>query len=130
MTNYRSCATFPLTLVLFLAGSAGWAAPAGDFPIGAYQSGPFTFTFEEGGAFRVKHSNGAGVTGTYKVSGDKIEFTDRDGELVCPDSSGKYVWKLDGDSLLFSVVDDACDGRREALTSKPLVKKNDREQEH
>ncbi len=124
MANFRSSATFALTLVFFLAGSVGSAAQKSDFPLGTYQSGPFTFTFEEGGTYRVKHSSGAGVTGTYKISGDKIEFTDQDGELMCQESSGKYAWKLDHDSLVFSVVDDTCDGRKEALTSKPLVKKD------
>ncbi len=124
MAHFRYSATFGLTLVLFLASSIGSAAQTGDFPLGTYYSGPFTVTFEEGGAYRVKHSSGAGVTGTYKISGDKIELTDQDGEFMCQESSGKYVWKLDRDSLIFSVVDDACDGRKEALTSKPLVKKS------
>ncbi len=125
MSNFRSSATFAvLTLAFFLAGSVGSPAQTGDFPLGTYYSDPFTLTFEEGGTFRVKHSSGAGVTGTYAISGDKIEFSDRDGELACQESSGKYTWKLDRDSLIFFAVDDACDGRKEALTSKPLVKKN------
>jgi len=124
MANFRGSAPFALALVFFLAGSVGAAAQTGDFPIGSYQGGPFTITFEEGGAFRVMHSSGAGVTGTYKISGDQIEFTDQEGELVCQGSAGKYKWKLGRDSLIFSVVDDACDGRTEALTSEPLVKKS------
>ncbi len=128
MANFRGTATFAvLTLAFLLVGSVGSAAQTGDFPLGTYYSSPFTFTFEEGGAYRVKHASGAGVTGTYKISGDKIEFADQDGELMCQESSGKYTWKLDRDSLIFSAVDDACDGRKEALTSKPLVKKNRQE---
>ncbi len=123
MTNVRRCATLTLMLVFFVAGSIAGRARTGDFPLGTYQSGPFTFTFEDGGTFRVLHSSGTGVTGTYKITGDQIEFNDQDGEIVCQDSAGKYTWKQDHDSLTFTLVDDACDGRIEALTSKPLVKK-------
>ncbi len=123
MANMRGSATLVLSLLLLLACSGEAASQSGDFPLGSYESGPFTITFEKGGAFRVKHSSGAGVTGTYKLSGDRIEFADQEGEFMCQDSDGKYTWKVDGDRLIFSVVDDPCDGRKQALTSKPLVKK-------
>ncbi len=123
MNGLRSSAAFILTVVFFLPAGVGSAAHPGDFPPGTYESGPFTFTFEQGGTFRVVHSSGAGVTGTYNVTGDQIEILDTDGELACLGSAGKYTWKLDHDNLVFSVVDDACDARAEALTSKPLMKK-------
>ncbi len=123
MANLRGYAPVSLTLVFLVAASIGVVAQTGDFPLGTYQAEPFTISFSERGAFRVVHSSGATVTGTYKVSGDQIEVTDQDGDLVCPGSVGKYKWKQDHDSLIFSIVDDACDGRAEALTSKPLVKK-------
>jgi len=91
MANFRSSRPFALALVFFLAGSVGAAAQTGEFPFGSYQGGPFTFTFEEGGAFRVVHSSGAGVTGTYKISDDQIEFTDQYGDLVCQGSMGSSL---------------------------------------
>ncbi len=123
MADLRSSAPVALTFMFILAGGIGVGAQTGDFPLGTYQADPFTITLEQGGTFRVVHSSGAGVTGTYKVSGDKIEFTDQEGDLVCQGSTGKYTWKADHDSLIFSIVDDVCDGRAEALTSKPLVRK-------
>ncbi|GEM_PF-1985528 len=109
-----------LVLALFL-GSAVVSAQAQKFPAGSYQSGPFMFVIEEGGSYRVAHTDGRGVTGTYKVSGDRIDLTDQGGELAC-DGLGKYSWKTDGEALVFSLVEDPCDGRTQALTSGPLVK--------
>jgi hypothetical protein len=113
-----------LMLAFFLASGAGAVAQTGGFPFGTYKGGPFTMTFEEGGEFRVVHSSGAEVTGTYKISVDRIEFTDQAGEFLCQGPAGKYTWKLDRDNLILSVVEDECDGRKEALTSGPLVRKN------
>ncbi len=123
MANRQSSTIFIATLAFLLAGGVGAAARTGDFPFGTYESDPYTITIEEGGAYRVTHSSGVGVTGTYKISGDQIELTDQSGDIVCPGAAGKYKWKQDGESLIFSVVDDACDGRVEALTSKPLTRK-------
>ncbi len=124
MAILRILASSTLTLVFFLAAGTASAAQTGDFPLGTYECGPFTITFEQAGTFRVVHSSGAGVTGVYRVTGNQIEISDRDGELACQDSDGKYTWKLDQGSLILSVVDDACDARAEALTSKPMVKKD------
>ncbi len=124
MATLRCLASPTLTLVVFLSVSTVSSAQTGDLPLGTYESGPFTITFEQGGTFRVTHSSGAGVTGVYRVTGNQLEISDRDGELACQDSDGKYTWKLDQGNLILSVIDDACSARAEALTSKPLVKKD------
>ncbi len=116
----RSVCLSVLVLAL-LVGSAVVSVQAQKFPAGSYQSGPFTFVMEEGGTYRVAHTDGRGVTGTYKLTVDLIELTDQGGELAC-DGVGKYSWKADGDKLVFTLVEDPCDGRTQALTSGPLVK--------
>ena len=108
-------------LVLLLAAPAV-TAQSGKFPVGSYESGPFTITFKEGGSFEVLHSSGAGVKGTYKISGDNIEFTDVEGDFACPDAVGKYTWKVEAEKLVLTLVSDPCDGRAQAL-SMPLAKK-------
>ncbi len=124
MATLRIPACSTLTLAFFLAVSTLSPAQTGDFPLGTYECGPFIIAFEQGGTFRVAHSGGGGVTGVYRVTGNQIEVSDRDGELACQDSDGKYTWKLDHGNLILSVIDDACSARAEALTSKPLVKKD------
>ncbi len=119
-----SAALLVLALVLTGAVIAGAVSQNAEFPVGSYQSDPFTITFQEGGAFRVLHSSGAGVNGTYKISGDRIELTDKDGEFACQGPVGTYTWKADDNKLIFTVVEDECDGRRQALTSRALVRKS------
>ena len=117
----RSVTLLAFVLVLLLASPAV-TAQSGKFPVGSYESGPFTITFKEGGSFEVLHSSGAGVKGTYKISGDNIEFTDVEGDFACPDAVGKYTWKVEAEKLVLTLVSDPCDGRAQAL-SMPLAKK-------
>ncbi|RPI27590.1 MAG: hypothetical protein EHM61_07920 [Acidobacteria bacterium] len=118
----RSFSFFVLVFVLLLSSSQPVRAEAKQFPDGSYQAGPFTVTFKEG-KFQVTIASGAGVTGTYKVSGEQVEFTDQEGEFMCPDAPGKYSWKLDGEKIVLTLIDDPCEGRTQALTSEPLKKK-------
>ncbi|RPJ52883.1 MAG: hypothetical protein EHM23_32065 [Acidobacteria bacterium] len=120
----RSLSFVALVAVCLLdAGSQWLTAQSGTFPVGSYESGPFTITFKAGDNFEVTHSNGGGVTGTYKISGDQAEFTDLAGDYACPGAVGKYTWKVESEKLVFTLVDDKCDGRAEAL-SQPLAKKS------
>ncbi len=118
----RSSACFSLLVVFALLVSIPvLAADPQKLPTGSYQSGPFTFILEEGGTFRVTHANGGGVTGNYKVSGNQVEITDQGGEFVCNAGVGKYTWKAEGETLIFTLIEDPCDGRTQALTTGPLV---------
>ncbi len=119
----RSVTFLALVAVLLLAGTQTVTAQSGKFPVGSYESGPFTITFKEGGSFEVAHSGGGGVKGTYKISGDKAELTDVEGDYACPDFVGKYTWKVEAEKLVFTIVEDNCEGRAGAL-SMPLTKKS------
>jgi len=118
----RSVRFLAIVAVLMLAGTGSVAAQSDKFPVGTYESGPFTISFKDGGVFQVTHSSGAGVTGTYKLSGDEVEVTDTGGDFACPDGTGKYSWKVENEELLMSLISDKCDGRAEAF-SMPLKKK-------
>jgi len=123
MLRFERLVTFlALVLGLVLAGTQSVSAQSDKFPVGSYESGPFTITFKDGGGFEVVHSSGAGVKGTYKVSGETIELTDVEGEYACPDAVGKYTWKVETEKLVMNLVEDPCDGRTQAL-SMPLAKK-------
>jgi len=118
----RSLTFVAFVVVLMLAGTGSVAAQSEKFPVGTYESGPFTIAFKDGGAFEVTHSGGGGVKGTYKLSGDQAELTDLEGDFACPDAVGKYTWKVENERLVMSLIDDKCDGRAQAL-SMPLTKK-------
>jgi len=118
----RSVIFLSFVALLVLAGAPSVTAQSSKFPVGSYESGPFTIIFKDGGNFEVAHSSGGGVKGTYKVSGDQVEVTDVEGEFACPDAVGKYTWKVEGEKLVMNIVADPCDGRAEAF-SIPLKKK-------
>ncbi len=120
---FRPVTFLAFVIMLLLASTQSVTAQSSKFPVGAYESGPFTITFKDGGDFEVLHSSGGGVKGTYKISGDNIDFTDVEGDFVCPDAVGKYSWKVEGEKLVLNLVGDPCDGRAQAL-SMPLTKKS------
>lgn len=110
-----------LILSMMIVALPALAGETGGIPVGSYQSGPFTVTIQEDGTYRVVHANGGAITGTYKVAGNQIEVTDQGGDFACFDGAGKYSWKVEGDKLFFSVVEDPCNGRNRTLTGGPLV---------
>jgi len=122
MLKFGCSVTF-LVLVFVLGGTQILNGQSVRFPVGSYESGPFTITFKDDGNFEVAHSGGGGVKGTYKVSGDTVELTDVEGDFACPDAVGKYTWKVEAEKLVMTLVGDPCDGRAQAL-SMPLTKKS------
>jgi len=63
------------------------------------------------------------VEGTFKVAADVVEFSDEKGPFasIGDRKSGKYRWKLDGEKLTFTRVEDKSDGRAEVLTGQTWV---------
>jgi hypothetical protein len=55
------------------------------------------------------------VKSTCKIAGDTMTLTDYDGEYACPGQVGKYKVAQTGDMLVFTLIEDACDGRAGAL---------------
>lgn len=128
MKSYYSISSRQLrTLVLsslFFASciSAGFAQ--NKFPIGAYVNGMFTITFLADGNHNVSAEGNVLVKGSYVVSGDQLVLTDKEGEYACgADQPGKYKWTVEGTSLKFEKVEDACEGRAAALAGQLWTKK-------
>lgn len=66
----------------------------------------------------VTTTNGdAVVRSVCKVSADTLFFTDYDGQYACPNMTGKYKISLsdDANSLTFTLIDDPCEGRTNAI---------------
>ena len=108
---------FVLSSLLASACSSSTATPAAPtFPAGTYippvqRTAGIEMVFSEDGSFVMSGPQFTPIKGTYRVDKDKIVFTQTDAG-ICADIPGTYTWKLDGDSLLFAVVDDQCSIRR------------------
>jgi hypothetical protein len=64
------------------------------------------------------------VRSACKLSGDTIAFTDVDGQYACPNATGKYKISLsdDANTMTMTLIDDACDGRANALNKAKLLR--------
>jgi hypothetical protein len=64
------------------------------------------------------------VRSACKLSGDTIAFTDVDGQYACPNTTGKYKISLsdDANTMTMTLIDDACDGRANALNKVKLLR--------
>jgi hypothetical protein len=45
------------------------------------------------------------------ISGDTLTLKDYEGEYICPDSEGKYKFRMDEGYLILTLISDPCDGR-------------------
>jgi len=113
-----------LTL-LVIGVLAGTLLAKSTFPAGTYASGDFTVTFRGDGTFRVSEKGAPVVDGSYTVEADRITLTDKQGRYACvAEGPGKYTWKQNGQTLVFTKVDDNCPGRERTLTKQPLTKQS------
>jgi hypothetical protein len=73
--------------------------------------------YHERGRLTVSRDGKTAVEGSYKISADEVTVLDVKGPMACPpDQTGRYKWKLDGERLTLTVIEDACDGRSGAFT--------------
>lgn len=76
-------------------------------------------------SFVTDRSGSTVVRSIYKISGDTLSMTDLDGAYACPSMTGKYKVAQTGDQLVFTLVDDPCDGRAGALPATKWMKAPD-----
>jgi len=63
------------------------------------------------------------VRSSCKITGDIVTLTDYStGQYSCPDVAGKYKVNLSGDSFTLTLIEDACEGRAQALNGVKWVK--------
>lgn len=96
------------------------SAFAADFPVGSYAAGPHvSIVFSQDGQFHVTQDKTMEVSGTYTVTGEKVELTDKDGPWACTKDgtqTGTYTWKYEKSMLSFGKVSDRCEDRVGSLT--------------
>ncbi len=115
-------------LAFALIGTAGSAdSLKGTFTMKGPDDGQWTMTFDGKGKFTISLDKKLGVAGKYKVTKNEIEFTDESGPVAekGDNKTGTYKWKLDGDKLTFTKVNDNAPGRSAALTNGPWLRKKD-----
>lgn len=64
------------------------------------------------------------VIGTLRTNQCQASIVDTSGRFACPSSNvGKYTFTVTATRLTFTLVSDACEGRRIPLTAGPLNRK-------
>jgi hypothetical protein len=84
-------------------------------PTGRYESRGIAAAFGSDRSVVFSNARGVLIVGTYRTDANRIEFRDESGPSACPGQTGAYRYRLAGDTLLFSLVSDECQGRRNAL---------------
>ena len=106
---------FTLGFVVLVVAGCGPASPV--FPTGDFiDSEGFVTSFMADGRVSVSSSITGEVlieNGEYSVDGDIVTITETE---LCPPGEGVYRWTLDGDRLLFELIEDNCDSRIWALS--------------
>jgi hypothetical protein len=66
-------------------------------------------------SFVTDKSGNAVVRSVCKVWADTLSFTDYDGQYACPNATGKYKISFTADVMVFTLIDDPCEGRGNSL---------------
>jgi hypothetical protein len=112
---------FTLFLALFLAAAlsradaqslvnTNWKAYIGD-PV----NDTLVLHIKADSSFVTDRSGAAVVRSVCKIAHDTLSLDDFDGQFACPSQVGKYKVAISGDQLVFTLIDDPCDGRAGAL---------------
>ena len=88
----------------------------------AFVTGESSIAFTADGDFTIVAPEVV-IRGEYTVTGDQVKFEESNPSFPC-ESQPVYVyrWKLEGDELSFSTVDDPCSLREMAMTIHPYVR--------
>ena len=82
------------------------------FELSIEQMGTFRLEFKETAYVLTNPMGEIGVTGTYKIEGNTIQFADKEGEMACPEEEvGKYKFSFQNKELKLELIEDSCTGR-------------------
>ena len=63
------------------------------------------------------------VRSNYTIVSDTLTISDYGtGDYVCPDMKGSYKFVRSGDNLIFTLIDDPCEGRAQTLNGSKWIK--------
>jgi hypothetical protein len=70
-----------------------------------------TFNFAQDENLATSSNGDTLVRSHLKFSGDTVTISDIDGKYPCVGQDGVYLFSVKGDTLVFTLVADACEGR-------------------
>jgi hypothetical protein len=82
-----------------------------------FTSSTVTVEFTNDGKATFTSPRGLLIAAAYRVRADTIQLRDEAGPAACPNDVGRYLWRIEGDTLRFRLIDDPCAGRRSALAA-------------
>ncbi len=99
-------------MLLTLAICANAQLNGKKFKLTTEQSGIFYLSFGDGTYELINPMGSVAVRGSYKIEGNTISFTDKEGEMACPpEDVGKYKFSLKNNVLTMELIEDKCQGR-------------------
>ena len=116
--------SFPLCGVLLFCGAiAQTAVVRAQSPelSGRFRSGRVQAEFDSTGRYRFVIGDVEGLAGTFTMEGDTLTLRDDRGRVACIGMAGRHRVTLRADTLRFTLIEDACDGRRTAF-AQPWVR--------
>ena len=120
----RIVSTLPAA-VLLAALAAGPHLAAQEAPAGRFGARGAVLTLTADGRYSFENQGLTMVAGTLRVTGTGLELTDDGGTGICRDGTGRYTWRVIGDTLRFALIEDPCAGRRNAIPSAAWVRIRD-----
>ena len=102
-----------IAVTLVLAGWTPWPESV-QLPAQTLKFGVFTARFDPAGTFSLEGQGWPAMNGTWKASGNEVEFVLSGGQAGCQ-GPGRYRYNVEGDRLSFSLVSDDCVRRRMIL---------------
>ncbi len=105
-----------VAFALALAVAAASRVAAQDAPIGKYRARSVTLELTADGQATFFGHGGPLVVASYRVLQDTITLRDESGPAACAEGTGRYLWRVDRDTLRFTVVSDPCERRRTSLS--------------
>ena len=116
---------FFLGVSLGVATAAGAQAQGRSDLLGTYTAGPIALTFEAG-TYQVLRGGRVGVTGRFQVVADTVTFREYSGPIACDSTyAGRYLWHRSDSVLTFTLVNDACAGRRSNMPGRTWIRSSD-----
>jgi len=100
-----------LTIAAFSINVKGQLAEK-KFELKMGEMGTFYLEFQESDYFLTNPMGEVAVKGTYKIEDEILFFTDKEGQMACPeDQTGRYKFSYKNKELKMELIEDKCTGR-------------------
>jgi imidazolonepropionase-like amidohydrolase len=93
---------------------------------GRFRSGRIQVEFDAENRYRFTIGDVEGLAGSLTLRGDTMTMRDDRGRVACIGVEGTYRFALASDTLRFTLIEDTCEGRRNAL-AQPWVRSREGE---